>query len=68
MIALLFMLLGTILTLATIVGWVIYLTATSTARAEAQLARLEQLQAERRLHRITQDAVAQMLNLARGQR
>ncbi len=68
MAALLFILLGVILTLGAIVGWVIYLTVTGTARTEAQLARLEQLRAERRLHRITQDAVAQMLSIARDGR
>lgn len=65
MTAVMFILLGVALTLAAIVGWAVYLTATSAGRTEAQLARLEQLRAERRLHRITQDAVAQMLSIAR---
>jgi high-affinity K+ transport system ATPase subunit B len=65
MTAVFFVLLGVALTLGVIVGWAVYLTATSAGRTEAQLARLEQLRAERQMHRITQDAVAQMLSIAR---
>lgn len=66
--AVLFLLLGVALTLGTLVAWAMYLEITGPARTEAQLARLEQLRAERRLHRITQDAVAQMLSIARNGR
>jgi len=62
---LLFILLGIVLTLGSIVGWVVYLAVTGPAQAEAQLARLEQLRAERRIQQLTQDAVAQMLSIAR---
>jgi hypothetical protein len=68
MTAVLFLLLGVALTLAAIVGWAVYLTATSAGRTEAQLARLERLRAERRIHQLTQDAVAQMLSIARNGR
>jgi hypothetical protein len=66
MTAIIFILLGVALTLGAIVGWAVYLTSTSAGRTEAQLARMQQLRAERRLHRITQDAVAQMLSIARS--
>jgi hypothetical protein len=65
---LLLILLGVVLTLGTIVGWATYLTVTGPARAESQLARLEQLRAERRLQQLAQDAVAQMFDIARGRR
>ena len=65
---LLYVLLGVVLTLGAIVGWATYLTVTGPSRAEAHLARLEQLRAERRIQRLTQDAVAQMLDIARGRR
>jgi hypothetical protein len=65
---LLFILLGVILTLGAIVGWATYLAVTGPSRAEAQLARLEQLRAERRIQQLTQDAVAQMFDIARGRR
>jgi hypothetical protein len=68
MAGLLFILLGVVLTLGTIVGWAVYLTVTGPARSEAQLARLEQLRAERRIQQLTQDAVAQMFDIARGRR
>ncbi|MDQ1743465.1 MAG: hypothetical protein QOE23_1804 [Pseudonocardiales bacterium] len=68
MTAIFFLLLGMVLAFGTIVGLVVYLTVTGPARTEAQSARLEQLRAERRIHRLTQDAVAQMLDIARGRR
>jgi hypothetical protein len=68
MTAIFFVLLGVVLTLGTIVGWATYLAVTGSARSEAQLMQLEQLRAERRIHRLTQDAVAQMLSIARNGR
>jgi hypothetical protein len=65
---LLFILLGMVVTLGTIVGWAVYLAVTAPGRPEAQLARLEQLQAERRIQQLTHDAVAQMFDIARGRR
>jgi hypothetical protein len=65
---LLCVLLGVVLTLSAIVGWATYLTVTGPARSEAELARLEQLRVERRIQRLTQDAVAQMFDIARGRR
>ncbi|MDQ1745489.1 MAG: hypothetical protein QOE23_3828 [Pseudonocardiales bacterium] len=66
MTAIFYLLVGMVLALGTIIGLVVYLTVTNPGMSKAQLARLEQLRAERRLHRITQDAVAQMLDIARG--
>jgi hypothetical protein len=68
MTAIFFLLVGMVVALGTIIGLVVYLTVTGPSRAEAQSARLEQLRTERRLHRITQDAVAQMFDIARGRR
>jgi hypothetical protein len=65
---LLFILLGVVLTLGSIVGWVGYLTVSKSSRADAQLVRLEQLRAERRIQQLTQDAVAQMFDIARSRR
>lgn len=68
MAAFMFTLLGVILGLAGIAGWAVYLTVTSPSRSEAHLARLEELRAERRIQQLTQDAVAQMLHIARDGR
>jgi hypothetical protein len=65
---LLFILLGVVLTLGAIVGWAVYLNFTAPGRSEAQLTRLEQLRAERRIQQLTQDAVAQMLHIGRNRR
>ncbi len=63
--AIFFILLGMVLAVAIIAAWIIYLELTSASRVEAQLARMEDLRAERRLQAITQHAVDQMLRIAR---
>jgi hypothetical protein len=66
MIAFLCFLLGVVVTLGALTGWAVYLAVTEPSAAPAtDLSHLTQLLAERRLQRLSQDAVTQMLHVAR---
>jgi len=65
MTAFLCFLLGVLMTLLALAGWLVYLAVTTPAPDGAELTQLTQLAAERRLHQLRQDAVAQLLHAAR---
>jgi len=66
MTAFLCFLLGVLMTLLALAGWLVYLAVTAPAPDVAELPQLTQLAAERRLHQLRQDAVAQLLHAARN--